>query len=165
MAESVANRQWFNQLWLCSGSMCICMESLRKQPEGQGSENLLVGEHSEIWGVWYARRRQGSSTYFLYTFFCWSFLPGCSWVMCMCRCSVTSHSLQPPGDCSPPGSSVHGIFQARVLVGSRVLLQGIFLTQGWNLHLLHLLCWQVDSLPQHRLGRSWVISFYKNLVI
>ena len=29
-------------------------------------------------------------------------------------------------------------------VGCRVLLQGIFLTQGSNLHLLH---WQVDSLP------------------
>ena len=28
--------------------------------------------------------------------------------------------------------------------GLRSLIQGIFLTQGWNLHLLH---WQVDSLP------------------
>ena len=28
------------------------------------------------------------------------------------------------------------------------LLQGIFLTQGLNLHLLHLLHWQVDSLPR-----------------
>ena len=27
------------------------------------------------------------------------------------------------------------------------LLQGIFLTQGWNLHLLYLLRWQVGSLP------------------
>ena len=37
-------------------------------------------------------------------------------------------------DCSLPGSSVHGIFQARKL---DVLLQGIFLTQGSNLGLLH----------------------------
>ena len=29
-------------------------------------------------------------------------------------------------------------------VGCHALLQGLFLTQGWNLHLLH---WQADSLP------------------
>ena len=59
-----------------------------------------------------------------------------------------------PMDCSPPGSSVHGISQARILewvaisfsrgVGCHFLLQGIFQTQGSNLHLLH---WQADSLP------------------
>ena len=32
-------------------------------------------------------------------------------------------------------------------VGYHFLLQGIFLTQGQNLYLLHLLNWQVDSLP------------------
>ena len=32
----------------------------------------------------------------------------------MLSCSVTSDSLQPI-DCSPPGSSAHGIFQARIL--------------------------------------------------
>ena len=37
-----------------------------------------------------------------------------------------------PMDGSPPGSSVHGILQARILVGSHSLLQGIFLTQGSN---------------------------------
>ena len=32
-------------------------------------------------------------------------------------CSITKSCLTPcdPMDCSPPGSSVHGIFQARVL--------------------------------------------------
>ena len=45
-----------------------------------------------------------------------------------------------PMECSLPGSFVHWILQARIL-------QGIFLTQGWNLHLLSLLHWQVDSLP------------------
>ena len=44
-----------------------------------------------------------------------------------------------PMDCSTPGSSVHGIFQARILVGCHFLLQGIFLTQGLNPHLLCLL--------------------------
>ena len=31
-------------------------------------------------------------------------------------CSVTSNSLRPHGPLSPPGSSVHGISQARILV-------------------------------------------------
>ena len=44
-------------------------------------------------------------------------------------------------DYSPPGSSVHGILQARRLeqaVGA--FLQGIFHTQGSNPHLLHISC-------------------------
>ena len=41
-------------------------------------------------------------------------------------------------DCSLPGFSVHGIFQARVpRVGCHFLLQGIFPTQGSNPGLLH----------------------------
>ena len=48
-------------------------------------------------------------------------------------------------DCSPPDSSVHGIFPGRTTgVGCHFLLQRMFLTQGLNLHLLH---WQADSLP------------------
>ena len=49
-------------------------------------------------------------------------------------------TLCDPMDCSPPGSSVHGTFQARtlewvVMPSSR----GIFPAQGLNLHLFHLL--------------------------
>ena len=41
-------------------------------------------------------------------------------------------------DCSLPGSSVHGILQAKNTgVGCHALLQGIFLTQELNLGLLH----------------------------
>ena len=41
-------------------------------------------------------------------------------------------------DCSPPGSSVHGILQARILEPCcHFLLQGIFLTWELNLGLLH----------------------------
>ena len=55
-------------------------------------------------------------------------------------------------NCSLPGTSIHGIFQARVLgkntgVGCHFLLQGIFPTQGSNPQLLHFLHWQVGSLP------------------
>ena len=50
-----------------------------------------------------------------------------------------------------PGSSVHGIFQARILEeGSHFLFQGIFPTQELKLGLLHL---QADSLPSEPLGK------------
>ena len=47
-------------------------------------------------------------------------------------------TLCDPMECGPPGSSVHGIFQARNTgVGGHALLQGIFLTQGstWVSHI------------------------------
>ena len=47
-------------------------------------------------------------------------------------------TLCDPMDCSLPGSSVHGTFQARVLgVDCHFLLQGIFPTQGLNPGLPH----------------------------
>ena len=47
-------------------------------------------------------------------------------------------TLCDPMDCSPPGSSVHGIFPGmNTEVGCRFLLQGIFLTQGLNPSLPH----------------------------
>ena len=52
-----------------------------------------------------------------------------------------------PMDCSSPGSSVHGILQARILEGLAFPLEAIFLTQGSNLHLLQSLHWQVNPLP------------------
>ena len=56
--------------------------------------------------------------------------------------------------CSPPGSSVHGIFPSKDTgVGCHFLLQGIFLTQGSNPSLLHLLHWQAESLPLSHLGK------------
>ena len=52
-------------------------------------------------------------------------------------------SLCNPVNCSPPGSSVRGISQARVLEWAAVFSP----TQGSNLHLFCLLHWQEDSLP------------------
>ena len=58
----------------------------------------------------------------------------------MCAYSVASSR-------SPPGSSVHGILQARILEWVAISYsRGILLIQGFNLRLLHLLPWQVDSL-------------------
>ena len=70
-------------------------------------------------------------------------------MLCMLSHEVMSNSLQP-----------HGLWPARFLcpcnfsgkntgVGFQFLPQGIFLTQGSNLHLFH---WQLDSLPLSHLG-------------
>ena len=69
----------------------------------------------------------------------------------MCLVAQLCLTLFDPVDCSPPGSSVHGIVQARILEWVAIpFLRGIFLTQGLNLHLLH---WQVDSLPAEPSGK------------
>ena len=65
--------------------------------------------------------------------------------MLLITCVIVISSLSrvwlcDPMDCSLPGSSVHGILQKRILgMGCHFLPQGIFPTQGSNLHLLR--CW------------------------
>ena len=58
-------------------------------------------------------------------------------------------------ECSPPGSSVHGISQARILEWVAISFsRGIFPTQGSNTHLLQ---WWADSLPLSHQGSPTVI--------
>ena len=75
-------------------------------------------------------------------------------------------TLCSPMDCSPPGSSVHGIFQARVLewafpsskntvVDGCSLLQGIFPTQEWNPGLPY--CRQILYSLSHQ-GSLYIIN-------
>ena len=66
-----------------------------------------------------------------------------------CVCAQSCPALRSPTDCSPPGSSVYGIFQASILEWV-----DIFFSSGSSrprdrtcLCLLHLLHQQVDSLP------------------
>ena len=61
-----------------------------------------------------------------------------------CVCVFSHVQLCNPMDCNPPASSVPGIAQARILGGLPFPSPG---TQGSKRHLLHLLHWQVDSLP------------------
>ena len=69
---------------------------------------------------------------------------------CALSHSVLSDALCDPLDCSPPGSSVHGVIPARILEWAAISSsRGIFPTQGLNLSLLH---WQADSLPLRHLG-------------
>ena len=85
---------------------------------------------------------------------------------CTCVCSVAEScpTLGDSMDCSLPGSSVRGIFQARALE-----LVAISCSRGSPQGSSHVLCflhWQVDSLPPavweaqslHSLGLLWQLS-------
>ena len=62
-----------------------------------------------------------------------------------CECSVVS-ARRDPMDCSPPGSSVHVISQARILEWVAISSsRGVFSTQGLNPSFWHLQSWRVDS--------------------
>ena len=83
--------------------------------------------------------------------------------LCTCACMHRTVWLCDPVDCSPPGSSVHGVFPDKNTgVGCHFFLQGTFPTQGSNPHLLCLLHWQVGSLQLSNL-RSPAITYMRNL--
>ena len=65
---------------------------------------------------------------------------------CMLSC-FSCVWLYDPMDCSPPGFSVHGILQARILAAGCHFLLRIFPIQGSNPPLSCLLHWQAGSLP------------------
>ena len=67
-----------------------------------------------------------------------------------CALAQLCPTLCNPMDCSLPGSSVHRDSPGKNTC--HFLLQGIFLTQGSNWHLLCLLHWQMGSLPLSHLG-------------
>ena len=65
----------------------------------------------------------------------------------ICAVAQSCLTLYDPIGCSPPGSSVHGILQPRIL--ERVAFpfsKGSSWCKDWT-RLLHLLNWQADSLP------------------
>ena len=70
-------------------------------------------------------------------------------------CAQLCQTLCDPTSCSLPGSSVHGVFQARILGWVAIFSsrEWIFLTQGLNTHPLGLLHWQAGSLPLAPPGR------------
>ena len=86
------------------------------------SDSLFPYRH--LPAIWGSRKWEGklsSSSFFLRV------------CVCVCVCYLFSHVwLCSPMGCNPPGSSVHGILQARILewVATHSLLQGIFPTQG-----------------------------------
>ena len=79
--------------------------------------------------------------------------------MCVCVQLLSGLTLCDPKDCSPCQSPRSiGFFQGKNTgVSCHFLLQGIFLTQGSNLHLLH---GQVNSLTPSHLGSQPYIYMY-----
>ena len=70
-------------------------------------------------------------------------------------------TLCEPLDCSSSGSSVLGIFQARILEWVAIfILQGIFLTQGSNLDLLCLLHYRWILHPLNHQGTPMYTHYY-----
>ena len=70
--------------------------------------------------------------------------------VCACLCAQSCPTICNPMHCSLPGPFPSKNTRAVC----HFLLQGIFLTQGSNLHLLCFLHWKADSLPLHHLGSS-----------
>ena len=78
--------------------------------------------------------------------------------VCVCVCArAHSHTqscltLCDPMDCSPAGSPVHGIFQARIVEHTAISLSRGF-SQLKNLYLSCLLHWPAGSLPAEPSGK------------
>ena len=68
----------------------------------------------------------------------------------MCVRAQSYLTLCDPMDCSPPGCSIHGIVQARILEPVAIFSsRGSSQPRDKSPHLLH---WQKDSLPVSHLG-------------
>ena len=77
----------------------------------------------------------------------------------LCVCAQSCLTFCDPRNCSPPGSTVDGIFPGKNTgVGCHFLLQGIFPNQGLNPGLLCLWHWQADSLPLCHLGSPLLLG-------
>ena len=68
----------------------------------------------------------------------------CVWV---CVCAQPCPTLCDPTDCSPPGSSVHGIFQARKMEWVVISSSRRFSWPRDRMWVSCVLHWEVDSLP------------------
>ena len=84
---------------------------------------------------------------YILIYFLWPVFAKCCNDLCqryLCACSVAKFcpTLCDPMDCGLPGSSVHGIYQAKTLESVPIPSSR---ASSWAL--LHLLHWQADSLP------------------
>ena len=69
-------------------------------------------------------------------------------------------TLGDPMDCSPPGSSVHGILQVRILEWVAMpSSRGTSRPRDWTPCLLHLLHWQMGSSLLARPGKPQLLLF------
>ena len=119
------NRGWDS--WMASLTRWTQFEQAPEVGDGQGSLACCSPWECSVGHDWATELHWASLD-----------ISQCSAQLCLTLCN--------PMDCSPPGSSVHEISQEEYWVVFHFLLQGILLTQEWNLHLLCLLHWQMGSL-------------------
>ena len=99
-------------------------------------ENLVCFRH---WSMHWGYSREQKRQKYLPS---WTLYHGENESVVIQLCPTLCH----PMDCSLPGSSVYWDSPDKNAgVGCHILLQGIFLTQGWNSCLLCLLHWQMGS--------------------
>ena len=67
--------------------------------------------------------------------------------VCVCVRAQSCPALWDPMDCSLPGSSIHGISQARILEWVAISSSRVCSWLKDKTYLLHLLHWWADSLP------------------
>ena len=82
-------------------------------------------------------------------------------------CAQACLTLCGPIDCSLPGSSIHGIFQPRILEWVAIFCFKVSSqTQGWNPRLFSLLhCWQAGSLSLAPLERWMVTLIHTSFIL
>ena len=78
-----------------------------------------------------------------------------SWISASAESLQVCPTLCNPMDCSPQGSSVRKILQARIMEWVAMLFSRGLPTQGSNLHLLRLLHWRVASVPLAPPGKHY----------
>ena len=77
---------------------------------------------------------------------CHAFLPRISEMYCCCLVAKLRQTLWDPTDWIPPGSSLHGTSQARILEWVVISFSRGSSQSRDRTHLLSILHWQVDSL-------------------
>ena len=95
------------------------------------------------------------------------FIAGTTWEARLCykvkvkwSCSVISNCLMTPwAVCSPPGFSVHGVSQARILEGIAISFSRAF---SWPRDQTHVVHWQTDSSPLSHQGSSILVHMQNN---
>ena len=147
----------------------LLLKSLAKQFLAYFSSTLLLFSSVALTGKQdYSFMQLRSSCYSIkWKRISFRFLRGMCLVACM-LCVLRRVRLCDPRDCSPPGPSVPGVLQARILEWVPFSSPGIFPTQGSNPRLFCLLHWQADSLASASLDNSkhpvsvWMSNHFTN---
>ena len=132
------------QFRLLGGNLCkvICLNSYANT-----IAKLNIYEYICIMYLKIQVEKENSSQHLAYT------VAYTTWHAQSCPILFQPHGLQ-----LLPGSSVQGIFQARILEWVPFPIPGNLHDPGVNVHLLHLLCWQADSLPLCHMGISGIYN-------